>query len=187
MQRHFAVILTFALLVGCSSAPSQEQIEATATPRLTEIAPPPVTIISLPTSVPPPTVTSKPTSTPQATATVKASATATITPTATAIQKPAATVTRKPTKPPTIAATKPPVVVMPTQTRQIQPTSTPRPSTATFTPAPQQNCDPSYPTVCIPPPPPDLDCGEIPYRRFTVLPPDPHDFDRDGNGIGCES
>lgn len=23
------------------------------------------------------------------------------------------------------------------------------------------NCDPSYPSVCIPPPPPDLDCGEI--------------------------
>jgi predicted flap endonuclease-1-like 5' DNA nuclease len=49
------------------------------------------------------------------------------------------------------------------------------------------NCDPSYPTVCIPPPPPDLDCGDIPYRRFQVLPPDSHDFDREGDGIGCES
>jgi len=48
-------------------------------------------------------------------------------------------------------------------------------------------CDPAYPTVCIPPPPPDLDCGNIPYRRFTVLSPDPHHFDGDGNGIGCES
>ena len=47
-------------------------------------------------------------------------------------------------------------------------------------------CDPSYPTVCIPPPPPDLDCGDIPYRNFTVLPPDPHRFDGDGDGIGCE-
>ncbi|WP_114313566.1 thermonuclease family protein [Thermus caldifontis] len=47
-------------------------------------------------------------------------------------------------------------------------------------------CDPSYPTVCIPPPPPDLDCTDIPYRRFKVLPPDPHRFDRDGDGIGCE-
>ena len=47
-------------------------------------------------------------------------------------------------------------------------------------------CDPAYPTVCIPPPPPDLDCGEITFRRFTVLPPDPHHFDGDGNGIGCE-
>lgn len=49
-----------------------------------------------------------------------------------------------------------------------------------------KECDPSYPTVCIPPPPPDLDCGDIPYRNFTVLSPDPHRFDRDGDGIGCE-
>ena len=47
-------------------------------------------------------------------------------------------------------------------------------------------CDPSYPTVCIPPPPPDLDCRDIPYRRFRVLPPDPHHFDGGGDGIGCE-
>jgi len=49
------------------------------------------------------------------------------------------------------------------------------------------NCDPSYPGVCIAPAPPDLDCGDIPYRRFQVLPPDPHNFDRDGDGVGCES
>jgi len=48
-------------------------------------------------------------------------------------------------------------------------------------------CDPAYPTVCIPPPPPDLDCGDITFRRFTVLPPDPHKFDGDHDGIGCES
>lgn len=48
------------------------------------------------------------------------------------------------------------------------------------------NCDPAYPTVCIPPPPPDLDCADIPYRRFQVLPPDPHHFDGDHNGVGCE-
>jgi len=47
-------------------------------------------------------------------------------------------------------------------------------------------CDPSYPTVCIPSPPPDLDCGDITYRKFKVVPPDPHNFDGDGNGIGCE-
>jgi micrococcal nuclease len=50
-----------------------------------------------------------------------------------------------------------------------------------------RNCDPSYPGVCIPPPPPDLDCKDISYRRFQVLPPDPHHFDGDGDGIGCES
>jgi len=52
---------------------------------------------------------------------------------------------------------------------------------------PSGNCHPSYPGVCIPPPPPDLDCGDIPYRRFQVVGDDPHRFDGDGNGIGCES
>jgi micrococcal nuclease len=42
-------------------------------------------------------------------------------------------------------------------------------------------------TVCIPPRPPDLDCGEISYRRFQVLSPDPHGFDGDNDGVGCES
>jgi len=54
--------------------------------------------------------------------------------------------------------------------------------------SPDGNCDPSYPTVCIPPYPPDLNCGDIPHRRFKVLPPDPHGFDgNDNDGIGCES
>ena len=51
---------------------------------------------------------------------------------------------------------------------------------------PAGSCDPAYPGVCIPPPPPDLDCGDIEFRRFTVLAPDPHRFDSDGNGVGCE-
>lgn len=49
------------------------------------------------------------------------------------------------------------------------------------------NCDPSYPDVCIPPSPPDLDCGDISHRRFKVIGSDPHRFDGDGNGLGCES
>lgn len=57
----------------------------------------------------------------------------------------------------------------------------------TAAPAQTGNCDPSYPDVCIPPPPPDLDCGDISHRRFRVLPPDPHRFDGDKDGIGCES
>jgi len=48
------------------------------------------------------------------------------------------------------------------------------------------NCDPSYPTVCIPPPPPDLDCKDISYRNFTVIGSDPHHFDGDHDGVGCE-
>jgi hypothetical protein len=54
--------------------------------------------------------------------------------------------------------------------------------------ADRAGCSPSYPTVCIPPPPPDLDCKDIPYKNFPVLPPDPHHLDGGRkNGIGCES
>ena len=66
-------------------------------------------------------------------------------------------------------------------------TDTPVPVPQPTSPPPSGNCDPSYPDVCIAPPPPDLDCGDIPYRRFRVLQPDPHGFDRDKDGIGCES
>ena len=62
--------------------------------------------------------------------------------------------------------------------------STPPPSPP---PAPPSNCDSSYPGVCIPPPPPDLDCGEISERGFAVVGSDPHNFDGDHDGIGCES
>jgi len=51
----------------------------------------------------------------------------------------------------------------------------------------QNDCDPSYPDFCIPSSPPDLDCGDISQKRFTVLQPDPHRFDGDKDGIGCES
>lgn len=51
----------------------------------------------------------------------------------------------------------------------------------------ETDCDPAYPDVCIPPPPPDLDCADVPYRRFTVKPPDPHSFDGDHDGVGCET
>lgn len=69
--------------------------------------------------------------------------------------------------------------VIPTPLPSSRPTSRP-------TAAPRGNCDPSYPSVCIPPAPPDLDCGDIPHRRFAVLPPDPHRFDGDHDGVGCE-
>ena len=74
-------------------------------------------------------------------------------------------------------------------------TAPPPPPTTTAPPTtpapPAANCAPSYPDVCIPPPPPDLDCGQIPYRNFRVIynvpSPDPHRFDGDRDGIGCES
>ena len=51
-----------------------------------------------------------------------------------------------------------------------------------------RGCSPSYPTVCIPPLPPDLDCFQIAYRNFRVLAPDPHRFDtNDPDRIGCET
>ena len=52
---------------------------------------------------------------------------------------------------------------------------------------PAEACDPAYPTVCVPSPPPDLDCADIPHPNFEVLLPDPHNFDGDGDGIGCET
>jgi len=51
----------------------------------------------------------------------------------------------------------------------------------------ENNCDPSYPDVCIPPWPPDLNCKDVPYKKFKVLQPDPHGFDGNKDGIGCES
>lgn len=49
------------------------------------------------------------------------------------------------------------------------------------------NCDSAYPDFCIASPPPDLNCPNLPDSDFTVFPPDPHGFDRDADGIGCES
>ena len=70
----------------------------------------------------------------------------------------------------------------------------PRPSRSRCRPRPvaapaSGECDPSYPDVCIPPMwvSGDLDCGQIAFRRFAVVPPDPHGFDGDSDGVGCES
>jgi endonuclease YncB( thermonuclease family) len=54
------------------------------------------------------------------------------------------------------------------------------------------NCDPHYPTVCMPPSPPDLDCADLSFRGFQVLhdptpkTPDPHSFDNNFDGVGCQ-
>ncbi len=49
-------------------------------------------------------------------------------------------------------------------------------------------CDPSYPDVCIPPiqVTGDLDCGQVNFDHFQVVPPDPHGFDGNHDGVGCE-
>jgi hypothetical protein len=50
-------------------------------------------------------------------------------------------------------------------------------------------CDPSYPDLCLPPAPPYLNCDYI-YglgaSHITVYAPDPHGFDSDSDGVGCE-
>ncbi|MEX0991350.1 MAG: thermonuclease family protein [Actinomycetota bacterium] len=48
-------------------------------------------------------------------------------------------------------------------------------------------CDPSYPGVCIPKYPPDLDCSQIPEHDFKVTGKDPHGFDGNHDGRGCET
>lgn len=90
---------------------------------------------------------------------------------------------------PTVVATARPATPAPTPTRTPAPV-TPAPPPP---PPPTSNCDPSYPDVCIPRGAADYDCaggtGNGPnYIRgpIRVLPPDPHDLDRDGNGIGCQ-
>jgi endonuclease/exonuclease/phosphatase family metal-dependent hydrolase len=84
-------------------------------------------------------------------------------------------VTNAPAGLPEVAA--PPAPVAPIPAAPVRSGATSRdgsaqPQAAPATPA-RDNCDPSYPTVCIPSPPPDLDCGEISYRRFAVVGSDP--------------
>ena len=130
-----------------------------------------------------------------------ATSTPTVTPTPTNTSLPtltsAPTITDTPTLTFTPLATNTPTLTFtPTETRTSLPTPTLRPINTNTPNIPvsgggsnnsNSNCDPAYPGVCIPPKPPDLDCPQIPYTDFTVLPPDPHGFDRDKDGIGCES
>ena len=49
-----------------------------------------------------------------------------------------------------------------------------------------EGCDSSYPDICINITSAKLSCFDIPYKNFKVLLPDRHEFDSDGDGIGCE-
>ncbi len=66
-------------------------------------------------------------------------------------------------------------------------TAAPTPPAPTTTQAPAAGCDPSYPDFCIPSPPPDLDCADVNGNFFTVVGSDPHGFDGNNDGVGCES
>lgn len=53
-------------------------------------------------------------------------------------------------------------------------------------PEPAGDCHPAY-TPCIPPPSPDLDCGDVDGPiHVDHTHGDPHRFDGDGDGVGCE-
>lgn len=52
-------------------------------------------------------------------------------------------------------------------------------------PAPRNNCDPNY-SPCVPLVSYDLDCPDIGFS-VRVIGSDPHRFDREGDGIGCEA
>jgi micrococcal nuclease len=47
-------------------------------------------------------------------------------------------------------------------------------------------CLPDYEGPCIPPPPPDLDCGDIDAQSFQVVGDDPHRLDGNHDGVACE-
>jgi hypothetical protein len=49
-----------------------------------------------------------------------------------------------------------------------------------------KDCNSSYPGNCISSPPPNLNCEDIKPRNFKVIGSDPHGFDGDNDGIGCE-
>ena len=48
-------------------------------------------------------------------------------------------------------------------------------------------CDTSYPDFCVTTYSANLTCMDIPHRNFTVLAPDTHGLDSDGDGLGCEN
>jgi len=87
--------------------------------------------------------------------------------------------------------------VLPDTTVKMMVAKTPPPPPSTAPPpptAPEQDCDPSYPDVCLDPAVEDYDCAggtgngpEYVEGPIRVLPPDPFDLDREGDGVGCES
>lgn len=65
----------------------------------------------------------------------------------------------------------------PPQEAQPEPEPAPQP--------PANDCDPNY-TPCVPVYPPDINCGDISFP-VRVIGSDPHGFDADGDGQGCDA
>lgn len=76
------------------------------------------------------------------------------------------------------------------QTADMLKTATPQYGlTATVIALTKSVCLLAYPDFCVSPNI-RLGCGDLAnygYHDFTVLPPDPYGYDKDGNGIGCEA
>lgn len=64
----------------------------------------------------------------------------------------------------------------------VPPTATPQPTVASV-----PSCDPNYSGACIPVVSYDLNCPEVGAKDFYSVGSDPHGFDRDGDGLACES
>ncbi len=75
---------------------------------------------------------------------------------------------------------------IPPKPTRAAPTATRPPAVRAAPVVPVQQCDPCYPGVCIPQVSYDLNCSDIPYCQFRVV-CDPHRFDGDNDGIGCET
>jgi hypothetical protein len=73
---------------------------------------------------------------------------------------------------------------LPPPPRPTTPTTTTTTTTTTTAPP---DCHPSYPDFCIPPPPPQLNCDDVSGSHFTVIGEDPHNFDGNGDGVGCQT
>jgi micrococcal nuclease len=76
---------------------------------------------------------------------------------------------------------------IPTVTETLTTSGAPVTTEAAIITESSDDCDSFYPDFCVPSPPPNLNCPDISQKRFTVQGSDPHGFDRDNDGIGCES
>jgi hypothetical protein len=65
------------------------------------------------------------------------------------------------------------------------PAAQPPPPPPPPAPSPPRRCDPNYRGACVPLVPYDLDCADIDGPVY-VVGRDPHGFDGDGDGVGCE-
>lgn len=139
-----------------------------------------------PTPSPSSTWTAIPTRTPTWTPTITNTATPFYTPTPWPTPIPSDTMTPIPTWT-SLPTNTPTLSLTVTDTATPFHTSTPFPTDTPIAPTATLACHPSYPDFCIPPSPPDLNCDDIPQENFTVLHPgDPHGFDREKDGRGCE-